>query len=158
AFVVLDCTNTCTSPGMSTFGISVSGEASQAFGPICAHNSQGELIRTVSNCDTCEMCVGSGIIQLSRGIPYFASSFPSVRGPQLQTPCGPISTNARWFGLAKDGSYPEGIADLSTEGSSYDTVMFVYRGPLTSPTNLTLLACNDDINAVNHQSRVLFRF
>jgi hypothetical protein len=76
----------------------------------------------------------------------------------MPTPCGVTGSDARWFQVFKDAYYPEGVAEISTAGSDYDTVLWVFSGPLLSPTNLTLLACNDDVNTTNHQSRVAFRF
>lgn len=53
-------------------------------------------------------------------------------------PCGAIGSTV-WFSFAVGVGQPVALA---TAGSSYDTVVAVYRG--TSLTDLVLVACNDD--------------
>ena len=53
-----DCTNTCSTPSTNNFAISISAEASQSQGHICAYNTAGQLIRATSSCSTCVACAG----------------------------------------------------------------------------------------------------
>jgi hypothetical protein len=95
---------------------------------------------------TCGIC-------LSRGTPgLLTSTTGSGSSPPVPTlNCGQLSSNALWFRvLATNGT---GLATVSTEGSSNNTLIAIYTGPLNSPSPL---ACNDDVSSSNRQSRVTF--
>ena len=62
---------------------------------------------------------------------------------------GGIATKSIWFSWIAPDNRP---ADISTEGSSFDTVLAVYEGEV----NPKRLANNNDISLLNRQSRVGF--
>jgi len=129
----------------------------QVAAPTNGYCSDQSTIRVVnSQCALDFICVA---IQLARGLPEVRTGLATnPDGPKLNSQCGVTGTNAMWFRLSKDPYYPEGVAEISTLGSDWDTILWVFSGALTSPTNLTLLACNDDVSSLKKQSRVTFKF
>jgi len=68
AGITIDCTNSCATTGRTDFTVAVSGEASQAAGHVCDHNSQGIQIIASSTCTTCVVCFGVPCIGVTKGI------------------------------------------------------------------------------------------
>jgi hypothetical protein len=96
---------------------------------------------------TCAIC-------LSRGRPnLLTSTNGSGSGPALYTTnCGTLSPYAKWFKL--NATNETGWVTVSTEGSSNQPVLAVYTGPITDPTQLIRVACNNSTST--HASRVTF--
>jgi len=92
-------------------------------------------------------------ICLSRGTPSLLNGVNgSATGPTLTTPCGVLSSSARWYKmLATNGTGP---VTISTEGSSIATHLTVYTGSLLSPQ---LVACSGTISPTDLQSRATFQ-
>lgn len=96
-----------------------------------------------------------GAICLSVGSPStFSGTVGSGTNFSFSSSCGSFSPGSRWFRMSTLDK--AGIASVSTEGSSYDTVLGIYRGSISDPRNLTLVACNNDIGSGSLQSRVQF--
>jgi hypothetical protein len=95
-----------------------------------------------------------GAINLSRG-------FPSVRtgtngsgaGPTESISCGALDSASKWFKMTANDT---GLATVSTEGSDYDTILAVFIGPISSPSDLQLIQCNNNISPSNKDSRLQF--
>ncbi len=119
--------------------------ASNAFG---STNSSGSALG-VSPFDCFD---GSApVLTLRRALPMSIAGAGATSGPPVTAACGSFGRLTRWFRLV---SLTNGLATVSTEGSTYDTRLGVFSTPLTAtPTNL---ACSDDWSSSNQFSRVQF--
>jgi len=94
---------------------------------------------------------------LSLGVPFVMNGTAgSGPGPTLTSPCATFGPNAKWFHMVANTTVPA-TAVISTEGSTYDTIIGVYTGPITSPATLMPVGCNNDVSSDNHQSRLQFQ-
>jgi len=97
-----------------------------------------------------------GPICLSIGTPSTLSGTNgSGSGPILASSCTTFGTNTKWLRMVSTNTVP-GTAIISTEGSGYDTILGVYTGSITTPSNLVSVVCNDNIGVGNNQSRLQF--
>lgn len=91
------------------------------------------------------------VLTLRRALPMSIAGAGATSGPPVTASCGSFGRLTKWFRLV---SLTNGLATVSTEGSTYDTRLGVFGTPLTAtPTNL---ACNDDWSSSNQFSRVQF--
>lgn len=98
-----------------------------------------------------------GAICLSFGVPSTLSGTTgSGTNVAFSSSCGNFSAGSRWFRMGVLTN-TVGIATVSTEGSSYNTVLGVYRGSISNPANLVPVTCSDNINSSNLQSLVSFQ-
>ena len=91
------------------------------------------------------------VLTLRRALPMSINGAGATSGPPATASCGSFGRLTKWFRLV---SQTNGLATVSTEGSTYDTRLGVFSTPLTvTPTNL---ACSDDWSSSNQFSRVQF--
>jgi Immunoglobulin domain len=91
------------------------------------------------------------VLTLRRALPMSINGAGATSGPPVTASCGSFGRLTRWFRLV---SQTNGLATVSTEGSTYDTRLGVFSTPLTAtPTNI---ACSDDWSSSNQFSRVQF--
>ena len=91
------------------------------------------------------------VLTLRRALPVTINGAGATSGPPVTAACGTFGRLTKWFRMV---SQTNGLATVSTEGSTYDTRLGVFASPLTAtPTNL---ACNDDWSSSNQFSRVQF--
>jgi hypothetical protein len=90
---------------------------------------------------------------LSRGVPGVYTDPSGGAGCDLATSCGTMPVDSSWYRLV---SLQPGMATVSTEGSSGDTVLAVMQGPPISCATLTNVQCNRDVSGSVKQSRLQF--
>ena len=91
------------------------------------------------------------VLTLRRALPMSINGAGATSGPPVTATCGSFGRLTKWFRLV---SQTNGLATVSTEGSTYDTRLGVFSTPLTAmPTNI---ACSDDWSSSNQFSRVQF--
>ncbi|MBL1138416.1 MAG: S8 family serine peptidase [Chloroflexi bacterium] len=90
----------------------------------------------------------------SEDYQYVQDTYQSTKTPEdisLPANCGGSGyTNTVWFGYTDGSNYQ---LSISTKGSTYDTIIAVYRTFIQSDYRMT---CNDNINYNNQQSAVNF--
>jgi hypothetical protein len=92
--------------------------------------------------------VGS-VVRGYTGTQIFSTA-GSATGPG-ELICGVVGGASSWITFIAEAS---GNLFLDTQGSSYDTVMAVFRRSLTNASVLELLTCNNDISTTNKTSSV----
>ena len=94
------------------------------------------------------VCLSVGTLSTRTGTDGSGTNVP------LSSSCGPFPPGCRWFRMT---TLPNaGMAMVSTEGSTYDTILGVFSGSISSPGSLVPVACNNDISSSNKQSLVQF--
>jgi hypothetical protein len=77
----------------------------------------------------------------------------ATKEPGEPNACGETGGASMWFAYKAPTN---GLIAIDTQGSTFDTVMAVYVGPGTSYSTLTNVECNNNVDASNTWSRVLF--
>jgi hypothetical protein len=84
---------------------------------------------------------GPSVVRGYTGTQIFNTTNSSTQGELF---CGQPGGASRWISLVAETN---GDLVVSTEGSTYDTLLAVLGYTATNQTSLQLLGCNDDINA-----------
>ncbi|PWU09737.1 MAG: hypothetical protein C5B50_26760 [Verrucomicrobia bacterium] len=95
-----------------------------------------------------DQCSGALAISATSFTNTVATAHATSIGDPLPS-CGPLS-NGVWYAYTPSVG---GVIFADTLGSDFNTVLAAYAGVCT---NLTQVACNDDLNATNNNSKVSF--
>jgi len=105
---------------------------------------QNKVLARNKIADAAQSGLGNGVMLGYNGTQIFNTS-SAIVDPSAPTICGVPPGAAYWFSYQAPAA---GLMTLNTSGSSFATLLaaFTYKGALTSYANLTLVACDNNIN------------
>jgi hypothetical protein len=125
ASVTVDCPNhLCASAGpTNTFAVSVSAEASQAAGHVCAYNTNGSLITASSQCSGSVACVGPPQICVTKQIAcYLGANQCGAFGPVALGVASLEREPVFCYSITVSNCGPVGLTNISVVDDIYGTL------------------------------------